>query len=206
MFLTLFNENILMNRKELVDLTVAYLTISAAFAIVLDRGFFTAGSISGGFALALFVSFLAVGTGFILHELAHRQVAKHFGAHAEFRAWPFGLIIAIAVPIITLGNFLFAAPGAVYIYGENIDRRQNGLISVAGPATNIAAGLFFGFLSFVSANPFVVAIAYPAMFINFWLAFFNLIPVPPLDGSKVFAWNPIIWIALFIPLILFIFI
>ncbi len=182
-----------MHRPELQDLIVAYLTISFAFAIVLGKNFLNIAE----FATALPISLVAVGTGFILHELAHRQAAKHFGAQAEFRAWPFGLILAIAMPIITLGNFLFAAPGAVYISGENIDRRQNGRISLAGPAVNIAMGIFFFLIGIFSQSPLIAAIAMPGMIINFWLGFFNLLPIPPLDGSKVLVWNPLIWAACF---------
>jgi Zn-dependent protease len=185
-----------MHRTELRDLVVAYLTISLAFAIILGKNFLNISD----FAIALPISLLAVGTGFILHELAHRQAAKHFGAHAEFRAWPFGLALAIIMPVISLGNFLFAAPGAVYISGENIDRRQNGIISLAGPIVNIAMGIFFFCIGIFSQNPIIAAIAMPGMMINIWLGFFNMLPIPPLDGSKVLIWNPLIWAACFFPL------
>jgi Zn-dependent protease len=42
--------------------------------------------------------------------------------------------------------------------------------------------------------------------INLWIAFFNLLPIGPLDGRKIIEWNPIIWGACTIPLIFIIFI
>ncbi|MFH1240586.1 MAG: site-2 protease family protein [Candidatus Diapherotrites archaeon] len=38
-------------------------------------------------------------------------------------------------------------------------------------------------------------------YINMFLGLFNMIPFPPLDGSKIFRWNPIIWAAVFLPFI-----
>ncbi|MBN1941541.1 MAG: hypothetical protein JW772_05160, partial [Candidatus Diapherotrites archaeon] len=132
-----------------------------------------------------------VGTGFIFHELAHRQVARHFGAHAEYRAWNFGLIFALISAL--LFSFIFAAPGAVYIQSDNIDRRQNGLISVAGPATNIVVALGFLALALFFASGFGNVLGMLGFRINMFLALFNLIPFGPLDGKKVFAWNPLAW-------------
>ena len=118
-----------MNSSERNDLIVSWLTISVAFAIVLTPGFFNVTS----FVIAFPLSAIVVGTGFIFHELAHRQMAKRFGAHAEYRTWRTGLIIAL---VSSFMGFIFAAPGAVYIYG-NMNNKENGLISIAGPATNI---------------------------------------------------------------------
>jgi len=176
-----------MNKKEITDLVISWLTISIAFAILVSPGFLNV----MGFALAFPLSLIVVGTGFIFHELAHRQVALHFGAHAEYRAWNFGLIFAL---VSSLFGFIFAAPGAVYIYSNTIDRRQNGLISIAGPATNIIVSIGFLALAIASINEWTTLLGALGFRINMFLALFNLLPVPPLDGSKVFAWNPIIWI------------
>lgn len=176
-----------MNRRELTDLTISWLTISIAFSILISPGFFNITS----FALAFPLSLIVVGTGFIAHELAHRQVARHFGAHAEYRAWTAGLVFAIASAFI---GFIFAAPGAVYIYGQNIDLRQNGLISVAGPATNILISIGFLGLALAGINNWVTLLGALGFRINMFLALFNLLPIGPLDGGKVFKWNPAVWL------------
>ena len=72
-----------MNEKERNDLLISWATISVAFAFVLGPGFLNL----RGFAEFLPISFVAVGTAFIFHELAHWQVARKFGCHAEYRAW-----------------------------------------------------------------------------------------------------------------------
>ena len=147
---------------------------------------------------ALLISAVGVGTGFILHEIAHKYVAIHYGAHAEFKMWQTGLILALILPILTFGQFLFAAPGAVYIYGENISRKQNGIISVAGPITNIVLGILFVLAAAIFQSSIAGIIALSAAQINFFLALFNLIPIGPLDGKKVFVWSKSVWAVLFV--------
>jgi Zn-dependent protease len=89
----------------------------------------------------------------------------------------------------------------VYIYGPHIDRRQNGIISYAGPLTNIIIAALFFALGIMFAKMEVVAmVARFGMGVNLFLALFNLLPVPPLDGSKVFAWNKALWAITFVPL------
>lgn len=185
-----------MDRIEVRDLIISWFSISLAFAIIYAR--FDQIQLFDAFL----ISAIAVGTGFILHELAHKYVAIHYGAKAAFRMWPLGLVLAVGLAIVA--GFIFAAPGAVYVMG-NVSARKNGIISLAGPITNIIlAGIFF-VLAAVSTQPFWAQAFGVAFSINLWLALFNMIPIFPLDGSKVFKWNPIIWAIVFIPLVLIVF-
>ncbi|MFQ6136045.1 MAG: site-2 protease family protein [Candidatus Hydrothermarchaeales archaeon] len=134
---------------------------------------------------------ISIGVSFIAHELAHKYIAQRYGCWAEFRMWETGLTLAFLMAI-TL-KFVFAAPGAVYISSGflGISKKENGLISVAGPTTNLILALLF--LPLVNLSGFLGTLGYFGFFVNAWLAFFNLIPFPPLDGSKVMAWSPRIW-------------
>ena len=180
------------SKKERVDLIVSWLTLSLAFGLVLSDNFLNIFDL----AVAIPVALLAVGTGFIFHELAHREAAKSYGFHSEFRAWYPGLAIAVGLALATGGRFIFAAPGATYFFGTEVSRKQNGIISIAGPATNVVMGLALTLLAALFADKFMMSIFVYAGMINFWFAFFNLIPFGPLDGSKVLAWKPGAWIVL----------
>ncbi|MDO8627199.1 MAG: site-2 protease family protein [Candidatus Diapherotrites archaeon] len=183
------------SKKEISDLIVSWLTITVSFAWAISGGVFNLAH----FGSVLPVIAIAVGTGFILHELAHKFVAIKFGAVAEYRAWAVGLVIALFGALI---GVVFAAPGAVYIFGPHIRKRENGLISLAGPMTNVFIAVFFFLLTIVVPTEIVLFVSLPAISINLFLALFNMLPIPPLDGSKVFIWNPIIWGIVFVPLVL----
>jgi len=91
-------------------------------------------------------------------------------------------------------GWIIAAPGATYFFGQNVTRKQNGIISLAGPAINLILGFLFLTLGFLIIGSFVGNILIAASMINFFFAFFNLLPILMLDGSKVVAWNPLVWI------------
>ena len=165
---------------ELRHIAIAVAVLIGAFTMILWDG--DSASLPGALGLAT----LAVVLGFFLHEMAHKIMAKRYGCWAEFRAYYGGLMLAL---VMSFFGFLFAAPGAVYISG-NVSKEQNGKISIAGPATNIAVALVCLPFAVIESFPSIVStIATGLFFLNSFLAVFNMVPIPPLDGSKVWAWN-----------------
>jgi Zn-dependent protease len=139
-------------------------------------------SLAGYIAL---VALASTATAFFLHEMAHKFVAQRYGCWAEFRYSTQGLMIALLVS--GLIGFLYAAPGAVFIAGR-IDERQNGIISIAGPLTNVAVAAALLPLVIFLEGPISWGL-YTVVYFNSFLAIFNMIPVMPLDGAKVLKWN-----------------
>jgi Zn-dependent protease len=169
------------SRQELAHIGIATAVLTIAFAIVIG---------SNPFWVGLLLAALSVFTGFIPHELGHKSVAQHFGAWAEFRASAIGLVVAL---VSSLFGFVLAAPGAVYVQGY-LTPKQNGLVSLAGPGVNIvialasmAASLLFPIGNLVGVLLWIIGS------VNASLAAFNLLPVSPLDGSKVFGWSKLVW-------------
>ncbi|MCK4730068.1 MAG: site-2 protease family protein [Candidatus Aenigmarchaeota archaeon] len=175
-----------MDNTELKDIIISWFALSLAFMIAVRM-----------VSLEYFLMFLfIIGVSFITHELAHRQVAKRLGFSAKFEMWPTGLLIAI---VSSLGGFIFAAPGAVVISAGLVGSREkmrdaSFKISAAGPVANIILGAILLYLVFVFNSP----ILFLAAQINIWLAIFNLLPFPPLDGSKIFNYNPKAWVFIFL--------
>ncbi|NYZ77993.1 site-2 protease family protein [Candidatus Micrarchaeota archaeon] len=185
-----------MRFNEALHIGISVLTITLAFWFLWSG--VRIGEMPNALDPLLFaIVFLTIGLGFILHELAHRFVAMRYGAHAEYRAWTLGLFLAIVLAV-TVG-FIFAAPGAVYIFGR-VNRKQNAMISLAGPVTNLVlAGVF------IALSPFLGAVSAIGAQVNLWLGLFNMIPFFPFDGQKVAAWDWRIWLAVFLVFILFFF-
>jgi Zn-dependent protease len=181
--------------KEIRDLIISFIVIALGFTILYSNGDYS------HITLIFPVVMIGVGAGFIFHELGHKFVAMHYGYYAEYELWPTGLIIALASSFF---GFIFAAPGAVVIYSQGMEKETNGIISIAGPLVNIALGLIFLFIlqslgdyMYTDTGAIVYLICMLGTRINFFLAAFNLLPIPPLDGSKVMSWSVPIWLITF---------
>ena len=181
--------------KEIRDLIISFLVIALGFTILCSNGDYS------HITLIFPIVMIGVGAGFIFHELGHKFVAMHYGYYAEYELWPTGLIIALASSFF---GFIFAAPGAVVIYSQGMEKETNGIISIAGPLVNIALGLIFLFIlqslgdyMYTDTGDIVYLICMLGTRINFFLAAFNLLPIPPLDGSKVMSWSVPIWLITF---------
>lgn len=185
---------------EIKHITLALLALAFAFSLILYREKIFVGFFS--YKPIFFInSLIAVGFAFVLHELAHKFVAQRKNCIAEFRAWPAGLFIAVAMALFTRGGFVFAAPGAVMIAPfhktkngirkTKLTTQDIGLIGVAGPLVNIVLAGLFGLLMFTGLEVFHISAQ-----INAWLAIFNLIPFALLDGQKIMRWDFRVWFAM----------
>lgn len=187
------------SKTEIIDITKAWLVISAAFAIVLTKG----NLISTKLLFNFLLSGLTVGIGFLFHELSHKVVAQKYGAVAEFRAFDSMLVLALAMSFF---GFVFAAPGAVMIASHHISVKKNGKISAAGPSMNLILALIFFILLKLNLGSNLSLIGQYGFFINSWLALFNMIPVWNFDGKKIFIWNKAVWFSIVAIAVVFLFV
>jgi Zn-dependent protease len=179
--------------KELLDLSVAWVILGAAFGILLAGGPQRLLA-SGVFVRPFVIGFATAGVGFLLHELGHKVVAIRFGQVAEFRADYNMLVLTL---LSAMAGFLVAAPGAVHHRGR-VTLREQGLIALAGPVTNLVLLVPFGLL-WLSSNGLAGALGGTGLFINALLAAFNMAPYGPLDGRTVLRWNKAVFVAVFVP-------
>ena len=190
------------SRTELGQLAVAILALSGAFTVLFIRSELTSFLSNPSLFLAIVfpASLLAVGTGVGLHEVMHKVVAQRYGFWAEFRYNPRGLLFAFVLAAAI--GFLYGAPGATWISGP-VTTEQNGRISAAGPATNVVVSILFfaGYLALFTRVSSLLTVSLVFILgqiatVNAILAGFNMIPVMPLDGAKVWAWNKGAYVAL----------
>jgi Zn-dependent protease len=204
-------------REELSALAIAVIVLTLCFSVAFMGGILNLIGLKRGEMIEFFailpVAFIAVLTAFALHELAHKITANYYGHYAAFSYSKQGLILAAILSF--LFGVLFAAPGAVFIYGQPT-RKENGIISLAGPLTNLSLGIVFSMLFFVfvvfslviKVSGFLASAFFLLASINIFIGAFNMIPIMPFDGSKIWKWNKAVYILMlffFIPLLLFYF-
>lgn len=140
----------------------------------------------------------------IVHEVAHGFVALHFGDQTAKNAGrltlnplrhldPFGsVLLPILLAVSHLPVFGWAKPVPYDPRNLRHPKKESGLIALAGPLTNLFVAAVFAMLVRIAGATTALA-GYPQLlllldvvvWVNLALTFFNLIPIPPLDGSGV---------------------
>ena len=103
---------------------------------------------------------------------------------------PIGTIFLPLVLIVTRSPVLFgwAKPVPVDFFNLNNPKRDMVWVGIAGPAANILFAIALALLlkiPLLAANHFAASVIIAAIMSNLVLAVFNLVPIPPLDGSRV---------------------
>jgi len=176
---------------EIRDIIISILFISVIFWVYL----FEFPSVVGFFSSLIIVFF-----SFFLHEMGHKFAARRLGCIATYKLWPIGLLIGLVSIIFGMigAGIVFIAVGAVeimpYSFGRwgfkvvKLGQRDIGLISLAGVGLNVFFAVFFK----IFPGPIFEKLSY----FNGLYAVFNLIPFPPLDGTKIYIWKEWLWLFL----------
>jgi Zn-dependent protease len=156
------------------------------------------------------IEFVIIFPAIVLHEIAHGYVAYRLGDPTAKRAGrltlnplvhidPVGtVVLPILMLVLSGGSYFFGWAKPVPIDPKNFRDERTGMLlsGIAGPMMNVVLALGAG----QAARAFPSADFVPGQFAsigsllrffcyaNLILAFFNLLPIPPLDGSRVVQW------------------
>jgi Zn-dependent protease len=154
-----------------------------------------------GIDAVFFVAILIMSV--VIHEVSHGFVALRFGDRTALYARRltlnplkhldmFGSVFLPMFLVLTHSSFLFGWAKPVPYNPNNLTNRKWGTVAVAsaGVLANFFIAVFFGIILRLSINNNIIPINFISIIsliviVNLGLALFNLIPIPPLDGSKI---------------------
>lgn len=138
----------------------------------------------------------------VIHEMAHGYAANWLGdptarlqgrlsANPLVHLDPLMSVILPALLVISGSPILFGAAKPVPYNPYNFTNQKWGeaIVAGAGPAANVVLAIIFAGLirnaELLNLSSTFVQLSYSIVFLNLFLAIFNLVPIPPLDGSKI---------------------
>ncbi len=177
---------------EIVDVLIMTIAVGYVFMDVFRARQQIPAEIPSGFSLGfdwkkLWFSCMVAAPAVLVHELGHKLVAIAFGLQATFHAAYTWLGLGILLKLLNTG-FIFFIPGYVAIQGF-AGYLQHALISFAGPGVNLL--LWLAGYAVLKLKKHVSKTEYAfwaeTKHINIFLFFFNMLPIPGIDGFGVYA-------------------
>jgi hypothetical protein len=144
-----------------------------------------------------FMWLVIVSASFFVHQAGHRMIGIKVGYRVEYTIWWYGLLLGLAVMLISRGKVWVLIPGGIWIhhlaiqrigrfrYGPNIFSFS--MISLFGPLASI---LFGGIIKTIEVwfgvSIFGQTFVHNLFMFNMAIAAYSLLPIPPLAGSRIF--------------------
>ena len=176
-------------QHELRGLVIAVLVI--AFIISFKEWGATSFDLTAGL-YNLFNAILIVALSILVHDSGQRIWALAIGYRLEYKMWGFGLLAAMIITFVSNGNFWLIVPSGFLLHhlaGHRLGFFRYGInyfgqamVALAGPLFTLMLVILLKILSAFSPNPLI----YKAIIFNVVYSITSLLPIPPLDGSKIY--------------------
>ena len=151
---------------------------------------------------------IVVAISLLVHEAGHRFYGIKYGFRVESKLWWYGIFIGLILVIISNGNIMFFAAHGIFIhvmavhrlghfrYGPNIFAFA--MVALAGPLMNIFLATIVKTLEVWFGIPIsTIAFLHKLFMFNWIYAVCNLLPIPPLDGTRIIFWSRLLYVFVF---------
>ena len=140
----------------------------------------------------LFNAVLIVALSFLVHDAGQRILGLAIGYKIEFRMWTFGILISLIAAFVSNGNIWLIVPGGFMIhhlaghrlgffrYGVNYFGQA--MVALSGPLFTLILIILLKMLNVIMPNP----VLHKAIMFNVIFLITSMLPIPPLDGSKIY--------------------
>lgn len=145
------------------------------------------------------ISVLIVAVSILVHDAGQRIWGLAIGYKIEFKMWSFGIVIGLIAAFLSNGNFWLIVPGSFLLhhlaghrlgffrYGINIIGQA--MTALAGPLFTLMLIILLKVFYAISPNPFIQK----AIMFNVVYNITNMLPIPVLDGGKIFFGSRMIY-------------
>ena len=136
------------------------------------------------------IYFVGLIIAITIHEFSHAFTADRYGdptprSYGRLSLNPFRHLDPLGTLMLFVAHFGWGKPVPIDPY--NLSKKEETMVALSGPASNLLLAILFTLIyRFVPIPIFVAGIIFIFVQINISLAIFNLLPLPPLDGSKLF--------------------
>ena len=146
-----------------------------------------------------FISILSLIIAVTIHEFAHAFAADKLGdptpsLQGRLTLNPKAHLDPLGSIMLLLFRFGWGKPVPFDPFNLRHPKRDSALIALAGPASNIILAVILSLTAKLTGSTLLALFSAPLIIISINLAIFNLLPIPPLDGSKIiYGLLPIEW-------------
>jgi len=140
--------------------------------------------------LSFIIYLVSIVIAITIHEFSHAWVADKLGDPTPRLAGrltlnPLAHLDPIGTLALLIARFGWGKPVPIDPYNLASPKKDEALISLAGPASNLILAVILSLILRFSPIPLPVYLFFIIIVLNISLALFNLLPIPPLDGSKI---------------------